>query len=63
MGSAGPPSEGTQTNGNNSDSDFIWCPVRLYGNAVQGDPCFVSFICIPCAEKSDDDKIKKALEK
>lgn len=47
MKSAGPPPEGTQTNSNNSDSDFIWCPVRLYGNAVQGDPCFVSFICIP----------------
>ena len=37
--------------------------VRLYGNASQGDPCFEMFICLKCAELSEDEKIKRALTK
>lgn len=36
--------------------------IRLYGSAF-GDSPYVTYICIECAEGSDDPKIIKALEK
>ena len=35
--------------------------IRLYGRAFVGDPPYVMYICLKCAEESDDPKIKEAL--
>lgn len=37
--------------------------VRLYGNGCNGDPKYTMYICLYCAEHSEDEKIQAAISK